>query len=130
MWGKKMNNILKRGMLFIMINLLVTTGHLQIVQGDMAIDNQKQEIFTESNSTLLHLFCGKIHNLTKYENFSLYIFYSDNMREFFYAKGSDGSWMMWYIRSRSEEFYGLSSSDFRGILTQRFIFGYTIDYDK
>jgi len=127
----KMNNVLKKRLSCILIILFVVTGLSPLVQGDVVMDTYTREIVSESSNTnLVHVFCGKIHNLTNFGNFSVIMFYSDNMRELLYAKGSDGSWMMWYSRSRSEAWYWLSASDFRGILTQRFIVGYTIEYDE
>jgi len=57
------------------------------------------------------------------------MFFSNNMREIISFKSSDGNKVIWYIRSLNEDAYIITCSYFRGILTQKFIFGYTIQYD-
>ncbi len=129
------NNMLKKGMMFIMIILLVSTGLSTIVQGDVAFDDYKWDFVKGSSdsTTTIHIFCGRIHNLTKleFENSTLCWFYSTNMRILGFEKGSSGTWWwIWYIRSLSEEEYLIECSNFRGILTQKLIFGYTLeDYE-
>ncbi len=127
-------NIVKKGLLFITIILLFSVNLSSIVQGDVIFDDYKRDIVSDSSdSTTIHFFCGKIYNLTKWEfqNSTLCLFNSTNMRILGFEKGSGGTWWwIWYIRYMSEVEYLIECSHFRGILTQKFIFGYTLeDYE-
>jgi len=121
--------IYKKALLVTIIILFINIGNSLLVQGNEGFNTQQRDIISNSlNSTVKHLYCGKIHNFSKSENMSVYLFFSDNMRELFYCKSDNGNLVIWYIRTVNEIFYAVPYSSFRGIITQRFIFGYTTGY--
>jgi len=121
--------IYKKALLLTIIILFIHIGNSLIVQGNIVFNTQQRDIFSNSlNSTEKHLYCGKIHNLSKSENMSLYFFYSNNMRELYYWKSEDGNFAIAYFRLVNEYLYIVPYDNFRGIITQRFIFGCTTYY--
>jgi len=120
--------LVKKGLLVVMIIAFCATGFSSTVQGYVFIDDKKWDVVTDSiNTTIITYYCGTIHNLSKFGNLSLFLFFSHNMRQILYWKIDNGDRMVWYIRSVNENMYALDSSLFRGILTPRLILGYTVD---